>query len=207
MEWKPVAPDPARYEIKDSRARGGFQLMTQSLLSSTTFDAINYRLRNGLAAQRLLKGWASLELSSYHWTAEAQYLFETSLARIQVNARDIAQGSGYVYAKYKQHVPDLALCDKTFMFMSNGWQNVQVAGSIWILVLAFLAILLAFPLFDGRLFVQLLPELYFRTIPLLVEALYRAIIGFLSRRVPKLFETAVEFCRRLSVHLRRGTAR
>lgn len=40
------------------------------------------------------------------------------------------------------------ICDRTFVFKSQGWQNVHVAGSAWIIVDSLMIILLAVPVDD-----------------------------------------------------------
>jgi len=98
----------------------------------------------------------SLPLAKEQWKAEAQQLFETSLARIQIDARNIAQGTAASYPGLQKLEADPAVCYQTFLFLSQGWQNVNVTGSIWIVVLAIVFVVLAIPLTDDRdrLFVQ-----------------------------------------------------
>ena len=80
----------------------------------------------------LVRGWESLPLAKEQWKVEARQLFETSLARIQIDARNIAQGTAASYPGLQKLDADPAVCDDTFLFLSQGWQNVNVTGSIWI---------------------------------------------------------------------------
>jgi len=158
IDWKPYLLEP-NFVIKDAHTRGGFLLMVFTLLWSNIFNTINYRLGSGLAAQKLVRGWESLPLAKEQWKVEAKQLFETSLARIQIDARNIAQGTAASYPGLQKLDVDPAVCDDTFLFMSQGWQNVNVTGSIWIGVFAFIFVVLAIPFYDGRLLVQWLWDL------------------------------------------------
>lgn len=155
--WKLYPPERAEpsFVIENAHVRGGFLLMGYSLLWSNVYNTINYRLGGGLAAQKLVRGRESLPLAKEQWKAEAKQLFEASLARIQIDARNIAQGTAASYSGLQKLEVDPALCDKTFSFMSQGWQNVNLTGSIWIAVVAFICVVLAIPLPNDRLFVQM----------------------------------------------------
>lgn len=202
-DWKPYLPEPT-FDIRDAHTRGGFLLMVFALLWSNISDTINYRLGNGLAAQKLVRGWESLPLAKEQWKVEARQLFETSLARIQVDARNIAQGTAASYPGLQKLDADPAICDDTFLFMSQGWQNVNVTGSIWILVLSFVFVVLALPLNDpdDRLFVQWLGGLVPETVPhffttRIPRFLTTTIPEFFSKDVPKYWGSITEAVQRL----------
>lgn len=198
IDWKPYPPEPT-FVIKDAHTLGGFLFMVYTLLWSNIFDTINYRLGNGLAAQKLVRGWQSLPLAKEQWKVEAQQLFETSLTRIQIDARNIAQGTAASYPGLRKLEVEPAVCDGTFLFVSRGWQNVNVTGSFWIGVLSIIFMVLAFPLNDpdDRLLVQWLwgsvPEpvlrFFMNTIP---NVFTTTIPEFLSKQVPGYWRSTIE---------------
>ena len=220
IDWKPFPPKPT-FAIRDAHTRGGFLFMVYTLLWSNIFNTINYRLGSGLAAQKLVRGWESLPLAKEQWRVEAKQLFETSLARIQIDARNIAQGTGASYPGLQKLEVEPAVCDNTFQFMSQGWQNVNVTGSIWIVVLAFIFVVLAIPLpDDDRLFVQWLWVFATKTVlPFFTTTIPRflttTIPQFLAEKVPEYWETTTEAFQRLlgkasnawSLFARRGSRR
>ena len=92
LDWKPYPPE-STIIVNDTHARGGFLLMICALLWSNIYDTIDYRLGNELAAQKLVHGLESLPIAREQWNVEAKQIFETPLARIQIDARNIAQGT------------------------------------------------------------------------------------------------------------------
>lgn len=164
--------------IDNTQVRGGFLLMEFALLWSEIFSTINFRLGSGLvlesakvdrptmlllvelifqqlAAQKLVHGWQSLPLAKEQWKVEARQLFETSPARIQIQARNVAFGAGARYpGLLKLPSTEPELCHGTFMFESQRWQNINVTGSVWVLVCSLIFLLLAVPIPEERLAVQ-----------------------------------------------------
>ena len=51
----------------------------------------------GLAAAEILEAGYSYGIAKVQWKEEARQLFQTSLTRIQINARNIAQGTASRY--------------------------------------------------------------------------------------------------------------
>jgi len=159
---------------------GAFFFMGHALMWSSTFHAIDYRLGSALLAQKLVKGWTSLPLfvTPMQWMIEAEHLFATSIARIMIDARNIAQGAGAAYPGLKKLVKvnstdgelaSAAMCDRTFLFRSEGWLNVNVTGSVWILALCTLFILLAIPFPNDKLLVQAIPGFFTESLPRFYE--------------------------------------
>lgn len=75
-----------------------FDVFTRYAMNkSTTFHAIEYQGATGLDAQYKIKDDTSLPLSNGHpqWIIESWSLFNTSLARIQYDAFDIANGTSH----------------------------------------------------------------------------------------------------------------
>ena len=72
---------------------------------------------------------------------------------MHIDVRDIALGTGAKYGGQRNAERRDVICDQTFLFKSQGWQNVHVAGSAWTIVDSMMIILLAVPVDDDdRLF-------------------------------------------------------
>lgn len=88
--------------------------MIFALLWCNIYDIFNYRLGNGLAAQKLVHGLESLPIAREQWKVEVKQLFETSLARIQIDARNIAQGTAASFPGLQKVEADSAICRENF---------------------------------------------------------------------------------------------
>ncbi len=108
----------------------------------------------GLAASKLLEAGYSYKIAEEQWKQEARQLFETSLTRIQISARDLALGVGAKHGLQRIEQGRKELCDGTFLFKSQGWQNVHVAGSAWVVLWSVVVVLMAVPLDDERLLIE-----------------------------------------------------
>ncbi|KAJ9636837.1 hypothetical protein H2199_007831 [Coniosporium tulheliwenetii] len=75
--------------------RDALYLLEVALNSSNAYDAIRYRSATGLDANKLFGRTWTLRLPEEQWKVEAEKLFQTSLARMQVDLFDFARG---VYA-------------------------------------------------------------------------------------------------------------
>ena len=136
------------------QSRGGFRLLVNSLTFSRIGMNIQSRQGMGLAASKLLEAGYSYKIAEEQWKKEARQLFETSLTRIQISARDFAQGGGAKYGLQRIEQGRKELCDGTFLFKSQGWQNVHVAGSAWVVLWSVVVVLMAVPLDDERLLIE-----------------------------------------------------
>jgi len=132
--------------VNDPSTRGGLWLFWFSILNSGTYQAISQRLGSALNASDRLSGFTSLPLATEQWKVEAERLFETSLARTQIDARNIARGVMASYPGYvKSNNTAPEMCKNTYLFISQGWTNVNLAWSLLILIPSCLIILLAIP--------------------------------------------------------------
>ena len=105
-------------------------MMFFSLLTSTIGDSVVYRREQALLAQAKAFSGVSLELAPEHWKLEVRQLFETSLARIQVNARNIARGppDGNTDGLESLMRPEYEGMCHLYKFKSTGWRNVSTSG-------------------------------------------------------------------------------
>ena len=87
---------------------------------------------------------------------EAERMFKITLARMLIDMKNYEQGAlaRYGYAKTNQTRP--AACDTTFVFRSQGWQNINVTGSAWVLVACCVVLTFAIPVNENDLLVGLL---------------------------------------------------
>lgn len=155
-DWKGDYFNPDWFQKAHPRAPGLVRLTLKALQDSCMAMSIQRRGGLGLAASNLLENGHSRPLPEGQWKVEAKRFFDTSLTRIQINLRDVALGAQAKYGANKSSSNNAELCQGTFIFTSQGWQNVQVSGSAWILVVSLLVLLLAIPLDDDRLLVELL---------------------------------------------------
>jgi hypothetical protein len=103
-----------------------------SLAMSTIGSSIGYRKAAGLNANYKLWRGVSLVLDREQWKVEVLQLFQTSLARIQVFARNIARGDPniptYGRTDLMDRIPRLRELCNMYKFKSTGWRNINVAG-------------------------------------------------------------------------------
>lgn len=118
-----------------------YLLVRLAMNKSTTFDAISSRGATGLDAQTKIKDDISLPLSKNptQWVEESRALFNTSLARIQYDALDIANGLGsnkeplYV-PQFPKTVQD-KMCGVITFQLPKGYDNVLFGPTIGILII------------------------------------------------------------------------
>jgi hypothetical protein len=105
-----------------------------SLRSSTMGLAIRYRQEGALDANRRRSGPVSLNLDDEQWKTEVLQLFQTSLARIQIDARNLARGNPdaptYGLSNMIDVYPPLRNLCRIYKFKSTGWRNINVSGFI-----------------------------------------------------------------------------
>ncbi len=109
----------------------GYWLMKLSLAHSDVYNSIQRRLGTGLVGQEMLSLYISVALGSQHWALEAERLFQTSLARIQFDAWNIASGQDHVHEAedgWINETPEEAgdLCG-IFKYQGSGYTNIMLA--------------------------------------------------------------------------------
>lgn len=73
-----------------------------ALMFSHIGKNIKVRGGQGLAASKLLREGFSYRIAKDQWKLEAKQLFKTSLARMHIDVRDIALGTGAKYGGQKK---------------------------------------------------------------------------------------------------------
>lgn len=146
LDWIEVCTDdghcsPSHEPIDDDDPNIAFTKVAVN--KSTTFDAIEYRGATGLEAQEMIKDDTSLPLSKdpSQWIAESRALFRTSLARIQYDALDFANGVGRDRGPmYEPKLPDSLrkeLCHSITFQLPKDYNNIDFWPTIGILSLPF----------------------------------------------------------------------
>lgn len=133
-------------------------LLQISLNNANIFDSLVFRAALALDAQSKLVGIRSLSLPIEQWKVEVQQLFETSLARIQIDARNMARGaSGSANLPGRRQLLDLrslGVCNQ-YKFRSTGWKNINVFGFLAAVFAAIAMMLLSVPRGEeGELWVE-----------------------------------------------------
>jgi hypothetical protein len=132
--------------MHDSKIAGPLYFLMCSLIGSNIYATLYLRLASALDAQSRIADFVSLPLAKEQWKKEVQLLFNISLARIMINARDIARGAkGEYYGFEKAPLAEVDICDGTYLMKANGWRNVNFTGFMWILCTSLLIIVLAIP--------------------------------------------------------------
>ncbi|KAH6659102.1 hypothetical protein BKA67DRAFT_6128 [Truncatella angustata] len=121
-----------------------YEITRTALRRSSSFRSIEYRLGSALVATESISDFESRQLDKEQWIIESKALFNTSLARLQFNALDIAMGdrpvgnaaAGYADA-YEDTTPSWArgrMCGKYKFHLSRGYTNIHVAHIFILLV-------------------------------------------------------------------------
>ena len=100
------------------------------MLWSTIGGSFRYRRAEALDAQAKVSNTYSIELAGEQWKVEAEQLFTTSLARIQIAIRNMARSNepDRPVPEDQNYLPDhLRRICGMYKFRSVGWRNVRVA--------------------------------------------------------------------------------
>jgi hypothetical protein len=121
---------------KDADYGSEYEFTRFALKKSTTFQAIRFRLGSALVAQESVGDFESLQLDDEQWIIESKALFDTSLARMQFDALDIAAGVGHEKAPSYSLETKENLCDMYRFQLPKGYANVNVVATLGLLSLA-----------------------------------------------------------------------
>ncbi|KAG4432857.1 hypothetical protein IFR05_011657 [Cadophora sp. M221] len=126
----------------------GYYMLDISLRRSSVCNSISMRGGNALRATSKMQSNVtlpvSLPLSSTQWKVEAKALFETSLARIQIELRDYVRGRGASECNFANRIDDgfLDMCS-AYRFRTVGWKNLNATGFWMVLGLVLVVYLLS----------------------------------------------------------------
>jgi hypothetical protein len=149
QDWTKLEPS----DTDDFRA---VVMLFWSLLQSNIGMALGYRAAEALDAQTKIVAGCSLQLALEHWKIEVQQLFNTSLARIQIDARNIARGppSGNANGLRSFMRPYYSGICRMYKFNSIGWRNVSVSAFMWAISAGLLVIILGVQRKDEQLWIE-----------------------------------------------------
>lgn len=113
----------------DSEERYAKRLMLIALEYSSAVGSIQFTGSEALDAQAKIAHMLSLPLAEQQWQVEAERMFRTSLARMQLNIFDFARGTA---SKYEGYIDTLAVEDRRMCQMVKvptvGWRNLNLVG-------------------------------------------------------------------------------
>ena len=156
-DWSPIT-DFLEHYPSDSQISAGQNLLWFGLRSSCIWQAMSARGGSALDAQARISGMMSLPLDPQQWRVEAETLFQTSLARIQVEIHNIARGAGANRPGMVKLQTWTPICDDTYNFNADGWINVNTIGSLIVMIPSALIVILALPTSDEKLWLDRLIE-------------------------------------------------
>ena len=143
-EWSSMSELPA-LPPKDPRTFAGMWLMRYSLLNSNMMQSIDMRLGNALEAQSRTSNFVSMDMPENQWELELEQFFKISLARIQINARNIACGVLAKYDGWYKASNNDTICMNNYLFQAPGWTNINFVVSLLIFVPCAITVILAIP--------------------------------------------------------------
>ena len=160
IRWRNLLELPDLSVNDTTGVYGGFYLLRLSLSNSHTYGSIRLRPESSLDAQAHIVEGTALRLPDNQWEIEAERLFKISLARIQIDARNIARGKLASYDGYiKEHTDQSArICTRTYLFQSIGWTNINRTWFLVTAVLCAFIITMAIPGSDETLWWENAPK-------------------------------------------------
>ena len=144
------------HPASDSKNGFGYEFARLALRKSKAYDSIHFRMGTGLLAQDLVGQFQSAPLCGSlptreceytQWILEARALFETSLARMQLDARDIARGLHSIQGlPYHDDTAPWAqgnkLCERLKVQLPPGYRNVNILTTTFYVLGVLLLVLL-----------------------------------------------------------------
>lgn len=119
---------------KSTESQNVARLLLLALEYSSTCGAMQFRGAEALDAQKKLAHMQSLPLADQQWEVEAESLFRTSLARMQLNVFDVVRGSASNFQGYRNTLSakDSGLCSMV-KTKGSGVKNINVCGLLAII--------------------------------------------------------------------------
>ena len=151
--WRSLLESPNLDANDTTGIYGGYMLMHLALFNSHTYASLRVRPESSLDAQSHITEGTALRLPEIQWEVEVERLFKISLARIQIDARNIARGELVKYQEYHKESSDdfTKICRGVFLFQSQGWTNINFTWSLLALILCLFLLIMAIPAPNGNL--------------------------------------------------------
>jgi len=111
-------------------------LLLLSLDYSTSCGSIQFRGAEALDAQSKVAHMQSLPLAEKQWQVEAEKMFQTTLARIQLNVFNVVRGIASSFDGYEDTLPAeyRRICDLA-KIPTVGWRNINFVGVIGVVII------------------------------------------------------------------------
>jgi hypothetical protein len=110
-------------------------LLLLALDYSTACGSTQFRGAEALDAQSKIAHMRSLPLAEKQWQVEAEKMFQTSLARMQLNVFNVARGTASSFDGYENILPEKyrGIC-KLVKIPTIGWRNINFVGVIGVII-------------------------------------------------------------------------
>lgn len=141
--WHSLDDEPSN--ILNDRTRRNIEYLVVALLTSSIDDTVSLIGAAGLNVTGSIFQYRALPLPKEQWKVEAANLFNASLARLQVNTRDLARGARASYQGFVKQPGSEAFVKDTYLFNAVGKTNVAATPYLIVLVVGLLILLLAWP--------------------------------------------------------------
>ena len=125
-------------------------LLLLSLDFSTACGSTQFRGAEALDAQSKIAHMRSLPLAEKQWQAEAEKMFQTSLARMQLNVFNVVRGTASTFDGYENILEEKyrGICNLV-KIPTIGWRNINFVGVIGVIVTVILTWVIIRKLEDG----------------------------------------------------------
>ncbi|KAE9367943.1 hypothetical protein N431DRAFT_445015 [Stipitochalara longipes BDJ] len=109
-------------------------LLLLALDYSTACGSTQFRGAEALDAQAKIAHMRSLPLAEKQWEVETEKMFQTSLARMQLNVFNVVRGTASNFDGYTDILPEKyrGIC-KLVKIPTIGWRNINFAGIVGVL--------------------------------------------------------------------------
>jgi hypothetical protein len=160
-------------------------LLLLSLDESSACGSTQFRGAEALDAQSKIAHMRSLPLAEKQWQVEAERMFQTSLARMQLNVFNVVRGTASTFDGYEDILEEQyrGIC-KLVKIPTIGWRNINFVGVIGVIVAVLLMWVISRKLEDGagrqRLIIVLLWNSFLRDMCIGIGKVLSKIPGWLS---------------------------
>lgn len=128
-----ILKSPGRHKLTTNENVAALLLLSLDL--STACGSIQFRGAEALDAQSKVADMHSLMLSHHQWEVEAEKMFQTSLARMQLNTYDIVRGTASDLTAYHNILPSRYYGIRDMVLIRTvGFKNINFLGLVGILV-------------------------------------------------------------------------
>ncbi|KAH8745060.1 hypothetical protein BGZ57DRAFT_960450 [Hyaloscypha finlandica] len=171
-------------------------LLLLALDYSTACGSIQFRGAEALDAQAKIAHMRSLPLPENQWQVEAEKMFQTSLARMQLNVFNLVRGTASGFDGYEDILPEKyrGVC-KLVKIPTVGWRNINFVGVIGIVLVVLFMWIISRKTEDGageaHMIIVLLWDRFLRDLCFRVGKTVGTILGWTANGVKIGWEKVV----------------